>query len=119
MSGRAGGAKRRAIGIDEYVGPSMLPDSMPPLGTDSQEPVIVIDSQGGTTLEPGPGAQRDALLKAEKAALVADAQTNVAAALAALKEADDAVRSAQALQAARARKLNETRQMLYDLTGGY
>ena len=111
--------KRRAFESVEPDTPLTLPDSMPPLATESQEPIIAINSQGEATLELGPGAQRDALLKAEKAALIADAHANLAAAQAALKEADGAVRSALAIQAARARKLNETRQMLYDLTGGY
>ena len=110
--------KRRAF-ESQFDTPTTLPDSMPPLATESQEPVVVINSQGDTTLELGPGTQRDALLKAEKAALVADAHANLAAAQAALKEADNAVRSALAIQAARARKLNEAKQMLYDLTGGY
>lgn len=43
-----------------------LPDSMPPLTTESLVPVIVINSLGDATLEPGWGEQRDALLKAEK-----------------------------------------------------
>jgi len=54
-----------------------LPDSMPPLDTESQRSVVVIDSQGVTS-EPGPGAQRDLLVKAEQNALVADARANVA-----------------------------------------
>ena len=110
--------KRRAF-ESQFDMPTTLPDSMPPLATESQEPVVVNDSQGDATLELWSGAQRDALLKAEKAALVADAHANLDAARAALKEADNAVRSALALQAARARKLNEARQMLFDLTGGY
>jgi xanthine dehydrogenase molybdenum-binding subunit len=36
----------------------------------------------------------------------------------ALKDADAAVRDAQVVQAARARKVNEMKQLLYDLTGG-
>ena len=91
------------------------PDSMPPLDTDSQRSVIVIDSQGVSSVA-GSGAQRDMLAKAETNALVADARSSLAEAEAAYKAAADAVRTAQAVQGARARKLNEARQLLYDLT---
>ena len=60
---------------------------MPRLATESQRSVIVIDSQQGV---PGPGAQRDMLAKAERAALralVTDARANVAQATAALEAA--------------------------------
>ena len=96
-----------------------LPDSMPPLDSNSQQSIIHIDSQGLVSSEPGPGAQRDALAKAEKSSLVADARANLVIAEAELKRADAAVDAARAVQAARARELNGARQLLYDLTGGY
>jgi hypothetical protein len=95
----------------------VAPDSMP-LAGDSQQSVIIIDSQGLVSSEPGPGAQRDALAQAEKSSLVADARANRNAE-AELKRADAAVDAARAIQAARARELNGARQLLYDLTGGY
>ena len=98
-------------------GSAPLPDSMPPLDTDSQRSVVVIDSQG-VSPEAEPGAQRDMLAKAETNALVADACATLAEAEAAYKASEDAARAAQTVQCARARKLNEARQLLYDLTGG-
>ena len=94
-----------------------LPDSMPPLDSESQRSIVVIDSQGISS-EAGPGVLRDQLAKAERDALVADARANVMQAEAALKDADAAVRAALVVQAARARKVNEMKQLLYDLTGG-
>ena len=91
------------------------PNSMPPLDTDSQRSLIVIDSLGVSSVA-GSGAQRDMLAKAEKNALVANARSSLAEAEAAYKAAKDAVRAAQTAQGARARKLNEARQLLYDLT---
>ena len=73
---------------------------MPPLGTKSQLTVVVIDSQGVSSIEPGPGAARDALATAECAALIADANSNYERALAALAVANDAVRVALANQEA-------------------
>ena len=88
-----------------------LPDSLPPLGTDSQLSVVVIDSQGGVSSEPGPGAQRDSVAKAEKAVLVSDARAELARAEAALVDAEAVVR-------ARERTVREMKQLVYDLTGG-
>ena len=121
MSAQGRGAKRQfgSVDVDPLAAFMVMPDSMPPLDGDSQQSVVLIDSQGLVSSEPGPGAQRDALAKAEKAALVADARANVAAAEAALNSADAAVDAARAKQAERARALNGARQFLYDLTGGY
>ena len=89
-----------------------LPDSLPPLGgTDSQLSVVVIDSQGGVSSEPGLGAQRDSVAKAEKAVLVSDARAELARAEAALVDAEAVVR-------ARERTVREMKQLVYDLTGG-
>ena len=86
MSARGG--KRRyeptTAPSDTYA---VLPDSMPLLDTESQCSVIVIDSQG-VSFEPGPGVQRDQLVKAERAALITDARDNVSRAEAALRDAD-------------------------------
>jgi hypothetical protein len=122
-SGR-GRAKRQFVSVDDGPDPALAafmvaPDSMPPLGGESQQSIIRIDSQGLVSSEPGPGAQRDALAKAEKSSLVADARANLAIAEAELKRADAAVDAARAIQAARGRELNGARQLLYDLTGGY
>lgn len=118
-----GRAKRQFVCVDGGDPPlaafMVAPDSMPPLAGDSQQSVIRIDSQGLVSSEPGPGAQRDALAKAEKSSLVADARANLASVEAELKRADAAVDAARAIQAARARELNGARQLLYDLTGGY
>lgn len=113
------GKRRHAATVGGASAASFVPppDSMPPLDTDSQRSVVVIDSQGVSSLA-GSGAQRDMLAKAETNALVADARSSLAEAEAAYKAAEDAVRAAQTLQGARARKLNEARQLLYDLTGG-
>ena len=67
--------------------------------------------------EPGPGAQRDMLTKAERAALVTDARAHVAQATAALEAADAAARAALAVQSDFSRRLGELKQLL-DLTGG-
>ena len=89
-----------------------LPDSLPPLGgTDSQLSVVVIDSQGGVSSEPGPGAQRDAVAKAETAVLVSDARAELARAEAALVDAEAVVRACE-------RTVREMKQLVYDLTGG-
>jgi hypothetical protein len=110
-------SKRRFSSTVASADYAPLPDSMPPLDSESQRSVVVIDSQGISS-EAGPGVLRDQLVKAERDALVADARANVMQAEAALKVADAAVRAAQVVQAARARKVNEMKQLLYDLTGG-
>jgi len=109
--------KRRFSSTVAAAAYAPLPDSMPPLDSESQRSIVVIDSQGISS-EAGPGVLRDQLVKAERDALVADARANVMQAEAALKDADAAVRDAQVVQAARARKVNEMKQLLYDLTGG-
>ena len=86
-----------------------LPDSMPPLDSESQRSIVVIDSQGISS-EAGPGVLRDQLAELQPLCAVQ--------AEAALKDADAAVRAALVVQAARARKVNEMKQLLYDLTGG-
>ena len=72
MSAQGRGAKRQfgSVDVDPLAAFMVMPDSMPPLDGDSQQSVILIDSQGLVLSEPGHGAQRDALAKAEKAALL-------------------------------------------------
>jgi hypothetical protein len=114
--------KRRAVagggGESSALADVFAPDSMPPLATESQQSVIVIDSQQGVSTEPGAGAQRDMLAKAERAALVSDARAHVAQATAALETADAAARAALAVQSDCSRRLGELKQLLFDLTGG-
>ena len=66
-------------------------DSLPPLGTESQQSVLVIDSQGDFTSEPGLGTLRDLQNKAERHALVDDARTAVTEAKSAVAAADAVV----------------------------
>ena len=105
-------------GVVAALGVVSVPDSMPPLATESQQVVVVNDSCGVST-EPGRGAQRDMLAKAEKAALVADARANIAQATAALEAANATARAALAVQSDCARRLRELKQLLFDLTGGH
>jgi hypothetical protein len=68
--GRANAAKRQFVSVDggdpSLAAFMVAPDSMPPLAGESQQSIVCIDSQGLVSSEPGPGAQRDALAKAEK-----------------------------------------------------
>lgn len=118
---RARGIKRSSEEtIREYVPTefSTFPDSLPPLYTDSQRSTVVIDSQGVVSSEPGYGVQRDLLANAEKTAMVSDARLAHASAEAALKTANEMVRSALLQQELCKGKLLESQQLIYDLTGG-
>ena len=90
--GRANAAKRQFLSVDggdpSLAAFMVAPDSMPPLAGESQQSIVCIDSQGLVSSEPGPGAQRDALAKAEKSSVVADARANLAIAEAELERAD-------------------------------
>ena len=96
-----------------------MEDSLQPpaLGYDSQQSILVVDSQGFSSV-PGPGAEREALFKAEQLALVDDARANLERARAALMAADGAVRAAIANQETCARTVTECERLLYDLTQG-
>ncbi len=95
-----------------------FPDSMPPLSTDSQKSIVVIDSQDMVSSEPGYGVQRDMLAKAEKMGMISDARLALQSAEAALIDADEMVRTALLQQEFCTRKLIKSRQLVFDLTGG-
>jgi hypothetical protein len=87
---RGGGFSSTAVKRPEYADEAdyaaavhgFSPSSMPPLATDSQRSIVVVDSQGFSS-EPGPGTARDECNMAEKAALIANARTDLARAEAA------------------------------------
>ena len=91
-------------------------DSTPALATASQQSIVVIDSQGDVTSEPGPGALRDMQDKAERHALVADARAEVYVARAALAAADAVVVRALENQTACQQRLLASKQLLHDMT---
>jgi hypothetical protein len=115
-SARGAKAPRREYSASDYIPHH---DSMPPLLSDSQLSINVVDSQGAIiSSEPGPGKLRDEAVKAEKAALIAAAIGNIDEAEKKLVAADATARAAVANYDACKRRLHDLKTLLFDLNGG-
>jgi hypothetical protein len=86
------------------------------LAIESQQSVVVVDSQGVVTSELGPGALRDLQTKAERASHVADARADVVAARADVAASDAAVAAALGRQASCHQRLLASERLVYDMS---